>query len=151
MKPNQTGNQQTNSAAYRNNHTAEKIGFYLCIQLGAIPCKHSVIHSTNAPGPGNIFPCSVTKPCYHTIPWTEWSAHSQRNSSATSTRWTRSKHCSNTPKRTSSISPSSLPSTADCEEARHLGCRGATSTLRMTKSLSGRRCWRSSATAKWNR
>ena len=43
MKPNQTGNQQTNSAAYRNNHTAEKIGFYLCIQLGAIPCL-SLIH-----------------------------------------------------------------------------------------------------------
>lgn len=40
-------------------------GHALDIQLGAIPCKHSVIHSTNAPGPGNIFPCSVTKPCYH--------------------------------------------------------------------------------------
>ena len=47
--------------------------------------------------------------------------------------------------------PSSLPSTADCEEARHLGCRGATSTSRMIRSSSGRRCWRLSATAKWSR
>ena len=55
------------------------------------------------------------------------------------------------PKVSVSSSRSSLPSIADCEEARHLGCRGATSTLRMTKSLSGRKCWRLSATAKWNR
>ena len=87
----------------------------------------------------------------NTIPWTEWSARNRRSSSATSTRWTRSKHCSNTPKRTLSISPSSLPSIADCGEARHLGCLGATSTSRMTKFLSGRRCWRLSATAKWSR